>query len=145
MCVHVNAFLFKVKAANKILESFMMTVKSLVSQIITGCSLGQAYCSFVCHLYMLDLKRLEETITGAMKETVSMIWLAEVSVAVAGKTEICSKTWRKHCPIWLCTLFSRAKGFYTPYFFSYSGAILIILFCISLLWDMPGWSWPQQL
>ncbi len=103
----------------------MMTVKRLVSQIITGCSLGQAYCSCVCHLYMLDLKRLEETITGAMKESVSVIWLAEVYVAVPGKTEICSKTWRKHCPIWLCTLFSHAKDFYTPYYFSYNGAILI--------------------
>lgn len=41
---------------------------------------------------MLDLKCLEETITGAMKETVSVIWLAELSVAVPGKTEICSKT-----------------------------------------------------
>lgn len=66
---------------------------------------------------MLDLKHLEETITDAMKETVSVIWLAELSVAVPGKTEICRKIWRKHCPIWLCTLFSSAKGFYTPCFF----------------------------
>lgn len=93
---------------------------------------------------MLDLKRLEETITDAMKETVSVIWLPELSVAVPGKTEICRKTWRKHCPIWLCTLFSSAKGFYTPYFFWLSLNIYVHSLLVVYRHQCLIYSWIVQ-
>lgn len=146
--VHVNIFRSKGKAVS------MHSVKSSDSQIIIDCCLEHVYSSFVCQLYLLDLKCIN-----------LYSWFSDLVCRI-----VCL-SWqfleRQNCLYWLFSLFSNLlpssqRNLFLTYFIvfkylyhwilasvfipgSYHGAILIVLLCISLLLEMPDWSWPQQL